>query len=91
MKTQLVIAIAGLLVPMEDKPRSYINDAQSMTVPDTSYYQRRISDGDLLIVDETSAVLVDAKADTPTESTAASVDAAPADGKKSRASKTTGD
>lgn len=51
MNTLKVIAAAGLAVPMEDKPRSYITDAEIVTVADTSYYQRRLSDGDLLLQD----------------------------------------
>lgn len=50
-----VQAAPGLKVPMEDKPHDYITDAVVVDVPDTAYYQRRISDGDLLAV--TSAAL----------------------------------
>lgn len=49
MKVQ---AVAGLKVPMEDKPHDYITDASVSDVPDTAYYQRRISDGDLIAVPE---------------------------------------
>lgn len=45
-----VQAAPGLQVPMEDKPREYITDAVAVEVPDTAYYQRRISDGDLVAV-----------------------------------------
>jgi hypothetical protein len=45
-----VQAAQGLKVPMEDKPHDYITDAIVIEVPDTAYYQRRISDGDLLAV-----------------------------------------
>lgn len=45
-----VQAAQGLKVPMEDKPHDYITDAVAVDVPDTAYYQRRISDGDLLVV-----------------------------------------
>lgn len=45
-----VIAAPGLKVPMEDKPHDYINDTDVIDVPDTAYYQRRISDGDLIEV-----------------------------------------
>lgn len=48
MNTLKVIATPGISVPMEDKPRSYITDAEPVTVPDSSYYQRRLSDGDLV-------------------------------------------
>ena len=52
-----VRATPGLNVPMEDKPHNYINDTDVMDVPDTAYYQRRISDGDLVevIVTNTAA------------------------------------
>lgn len=43
-----VIAAKGIQVPKEDKPRDYITDSQSVEVPDTVYYRRRIADGDLL-------------------------------------------
>jgi hypothetical protein len=45
-----VQAVPGLKVPMEDKPHDYITDASAVDVPDTAYYQRRISDGDLVLV-----------------------------------------
>ena len=49
----LVIAAAGLLVPMDGKPRNYISDTppeseRGYTVPDTVYYQRRVMEGDLI-------------------------------------------
>lgn len=56
----LVIAATGLLVPMEEKPRSYISDtppegAKGFEVPDTVYYRRRILDGDLVELTGSSA------------------------------------
>lgn len=52
----LVLAAPGLLVPKEDKPRDYITDTPpegeaGHTVPDTVYYQRRVIEGDLVIVE----------------------------------------
>lgn len=47
MKVQ---AVAGLKVPMKDKPHDYITDAEAVDVPDSAYYQRRITDGDLVEV-----------------------------------------
>ncbi|NVM78903.1 hypothetical protein FHW83_004734 [Duganella sp. SG902] len=47
MSTIEVIATAGVKVPMEDKPNNYITDEGAVTVEDSTYYQRRISDGDL--------------------------------------------
>lgn len=51
MKVQ---AVAGLKVPMEDKPHDYITDAEAVDVPDSAYYQRRISDGDLIAVSDST-------------------------------------
>lgn len=53
MKVQ---AAPGLKVPMEEKPRDYIVDDTPVEVPDTAYYQRRITDGDLLDVVETEVI-----------------------------------
>ena len=47
MKVQ---AAPGIKVPMEDKPHDYITDAEAVDVPETAYYQRRITDGDLVEV-----------------------------------------
>jgi hypothetical protein len=47
MKVQ---AVPGLNVPKEDKPHDYITDAEAVDVPDTAYYQRRVTDGDLVEV-----------------------------------------
>lgn len=46
-----VQAVAGLKVPMENKPRDYITEAVALEVPDTAYYQRRLSEGDLVLAD----------------------------------------
>lgn len=43
-----VIASPGIRCPMEDRPKSYITDAEVVEVPQSAYYLRRISDGDLL-------------------------------------------
>ena len=40
---------------MEDAPHQYITDEQAVEVEATTYYLRRIADGDLL-VDKTQAV-----------------------------------
>lgn len=44
-----VIAAKGIKVPMEDKPREYITDAESIDVPESAYYLRRVADQDLLL------------------------------------------
>lgn len=54
-----VTAAPGIKVPKEDKPHDYITEADVVEVPDTAYYQRRISDGDLIAV-EAAAPAVDA-------------------------------
>jgi len=51
----LVLAAPGIKVPQEEKPRDYITDTPpegeaGFTVPDTAYYLRRLSDGDLIEV-----------------------------------------
>lgn len=56
----LVKAAHGLKVPMEEKPRDYITDTppigeQGFTVPDSAYYLRRVTDGDLVIVESKSS------------------------------------
>lgn len=52
----LVLAAPGLKVPKEDKPRDYITDTPpegeaGFDVPDTVYYQRRVFEGDLVVVE----------------------------------------
>lgn len=44
-----VKAAPGLQVPKEDKPREYITDADVVDVPDTAYYLRRVTEGDLVV------------------------------------------
>lgn len=45
----LVKAAPGVKVPMEGMPRRYIEQTP-VEVPDTPYYRRRITDGDLVVV-----------------------------------------
>ena len=45
-----VKATAGLKVPMEGRPHDYITETKVVEVQDSAYYQRRISDGDLIEV-----------------------------------------
>ena len=52
--TITVKAAPGLRVPMEGMPRRYITDAAAVAVPDSAYYRRRMTDGDL--VEEPEAV-----------------------------------
>lgn len=46
----LVQAVGGIKVPEEFHPNRYITDAEPVEVIDSVYYQRRISDCDLVIV-----------------------------------------
>lgn len=46
-----VKAAAGLKVPMENKPNTYITEQEAVAVEESAYYLRRIEDGDLLIED----------------------------------------
>ncbi|RDE72676.1 DUF2635 domain-containing protein [Haemophilus sputorum] len=50
-----VIATKGVRVPMEDAPHQYITENEVVEVEATTYYLRRIADGDLL-VDKAQAV-----------------------------------
>ena len=56
-----VLAVTGIKVPKEEQPRDYITDtapegAIGFSVPDSAYYLRRISDGDLVIVAATASI-----------------------------------
>jgi len=42
-----VIAKGGTKVPKEGKPREYIQGAEPVEVPETSYYRRLVADGSL--------------------------------------------
>lgn len=56
-----VVAAPGLKVPKEDKPREYITQDEEVEVPDSAYYLRRVSDGDLVRVDVAASVKSAAK------------------------------
>lgn len=47
-----VKADKGVRVPIENRPHNYI-EQDVVEVENTLYYQRRIADGDLLVVKET--------------------------------------
>ncbi|PHM47089.1 hypothetical protein [Xenorhabdus miraniensis] len=49
MSTLIVIAATGLRVPQENQSRRYI-ESVPVTVPDTAYYRRLITTGDLVPV-----------------------------------------
>lgn len=70
-----VKAAPGVRVPLEDNARRYITDAESVTVPDTAYYQRRLRDGDVILVNADAPVPaktpVTAQPDTGTAASAA--------------------
>lgn len=57
-----LIAATGLKVPMEGKPHDYITDTKGVVVPDSAYYQRRITDGDLIEVKATVKTTAAARA-----------------------------
>lgn len=40
----------GLKCPVEGKPREYITDNKTVTVPDTAYYRKLVNDGSLVEV-----------------------------------------
>jgi len=58
-----VIAAPGLRVPREDNPRTYI-DSKAVDVPDTTYYRRRLTNGELLI-EQAQGAPADSKAAVP--------------------------
>lgn len=53
MKQINVIAASGVKVPLENQPNVFIGDDKAVTVDDSLYYRRRLSDGDLIVVTET--------------------------------------
>ncbi|MEG2173617.1 MAG: DUF2635 domain-containing protein [Desulfovibrionaceae bacterium] len=57
MSTITIIATQGLRVPMADNPRRYITDSVPVTVENTAYYRRRVADGDVQVVTDTSDFL----------------------------------
>ncbi|WP_293766586.1 DUF2635 domain-containing protein [uncultured Aquitalea sp.] len=50
-----VKAAPGIQVPMEDKPREFITDAEAVEVPNSTYYLRIVADGDLIDVEAVPA------------------------------------
>lgn len=46
-----VIAATGIKVPKEDRPHDYVTDSEAVDVPESSYYLRRLADGDLLLAE----------------------------------------
>lgn len=57
-----VIAREGLRVPMETGKRRYVTDAETVDVPNTVYYRRRIAEGDLLTGEDATKAAAAAKA-----------------------------
>ncbi|MFY3986065.1 DUF2635 domain-containing protein [Achromobacter xylosoxidans] len=87
-----VKAAPGLRVPREDSARKYINDNEAVSVPQTSYYLRRLADNELILVDappsadpaeqapgqaDTPADQVDPRTDSVTQSATATSPAVP--------------
>lgn len=50
MNTLVVKAALGLQVSFEYQHRRYITDAEAVSVPDTAYYRRLLTNGDLVVV-----------------------------------------
>lgn len=65
-----VIAREGLKVPKEFAAREYVTDAESVEVPDSVYYQRRVAEGDLIVHDVAVAAPVDSSAQKTASKTA---------------------
>ena len=61
-----VKAAPGIKVPREDKPTTYIDDTTPVTIAPSTYYRRRITDGDLIVLEGVQpAPLTDAEQPTP--------------------------
>jgi hypothetical protein len=60
-----VKAAPGIRVPMEGAPRKYITDSEEVEVMRTTYYIRRLKDGDLIRSE--TPVATDTKASQSTE------------------------
>lgn len=52
MITIYVQGVAGLKLPKEAAPRSYITDAEPVAVEGSHYYRKAIADGDLVELSE---------------------------------------
>ena len=50
-----VKAAPGIKVPREDKPTTYIDDTTPVTIAPSTYYRRRITDGDLILLGRAEA------------------------------------
>lgn len=50
-----VKAAPGIKVPREDKPTTYIDDTTPVTIAPSTYYRRRIADGDLIVLGRADA------------------------------------
>lgn len=50
MNTLLVKAAPTLRVSFEYQHRRYITDGEAVSVPDTAYYRRLLTNGDLVLV-----------------------------------------
>lgn len=47
METKVVIAAAGLRLPVENQPGKFIDDKQPVTIEISHYYERALLDGDI--------------------------------------------
>lgn len=76
-----VTAAEGLRVPLENKPRQYV-DAEPVDVPDTSYYRRRLAAGELIQAPAVSDSTTETEqaADTATTDVSAKATAKPKKG-----------
>ena len=63
-----VKAAPGIKVPREDKPTTHIDDTVPVTIAPSTYYRRRITDGDLILLgraDTTPVTAANAEQPTP--------------------------
>ena len=67
--TMHVAAAPGLKVPKEGNPHAYITQDEAQAVPESYYYLRRVSDGDLVIVAAATVKTAPAPAKTKASNT----------------------
>lgn len=65
MQTVKVIARKGVCVPLENSSREYITDGKAVDVVLSTYYRRRMNDGDLQLAPATPAKPAQADSDEP--------------------------
>lgn len=65
MQTVKVIARKGVRVPLENSSREYITDGTAVDIVLSTYYRRRMNDGDLQLAPATPAKSAKTDSDEP--------------------------